>query len=220
MDDADLYADVKEHDGHCWDNDVFELFFKPDDDKPGYYEFQANALGTKLDMFLPRRGAGGYPRFKSDGEFHMKVAVKLRGSLNDWRDKDNGWSVEGSIAWTDFLRTGGKPEAGDTWKFALCRYDYSVDFEGPELSTCAPLSMQNFHHWEDYAPIKFVGPKPEVGARRDKQVGIQRLTPWTDSKGGRLAEPPLPYRVKRTYENLKIPCPMAVVPERALTACW
>src|SRR6516165_980675 len=59
MEDTDLYADVKEHDGMTWNNDVFELFFKPADDKPGYYEFQVNAAGTIMDMFLPRRGAGG-----------------------------------------------------------------------------------------------------------------------------------------------------------------
>src|SRR5436305_1486989 len=29
MEDADLYADVKEHNGETWYNDVFELFFKP-----------------------------------------------------------------------------------------------------------------------------------------------------------------------------------------------
>src|SRR5262249_28061521 len=35
MEDTDLYADVTEYDGETWDNDVFELFFKPADDKPG-----------------------------------------------------------------------------------------------------------------------------------------------------------------------------------------
>jgi hypothetical protein len=50
MEDTDLYADVKEHDGQTWDNDVFELFFKPAADKPGYYEFQVNAAGTVMDM--------------------------------------------------------------------------------------------------------------------------------------------------------------------------
>ena len=63
MDDADLYADVTEHDGKTWDNDVFELFFKPTADQPGYYEFQVNAAGTVMDMYLPRRNAGGYQRF-------------------------------------------------------------------------------------------------------------------------------------------------------------
>jgi hypothetical protein len=60
MEDTDLYADVKEHNGMTWENDVFELFFKPAEDKPGYYEFQVNAAGTVFDMFIPRRGSGGY----------------------------------------------------------------------------------------------------------------------------------------------------------------
>ena len=40
MEDSDLFADVKEHDGNTWNNDVFELFFHPDRTKPGYFEFQ------------------------------------------------------------------------------------------------------------------------------------------------------------------------------------
>src|SRR5262249_7813713 len=66
MEDTDLYADITEPDGQLWENDVFELFFKPADNKPGYYELQVNAAGAVLDMFLPRRGAGGYQRFKKD----------------------------------------------------------------------------------------------------------------------------------------------------------
>jgi len=158
MEDTDLYADVKEHDGETWENDVFELFFKPAKDKPGYYEFQVNAAGTILDMFLPRRGSGGYRRFKKDGDFHVEAKVRLRGTLNRWQDKDEGWSVEGRIPWKDFLRTGGRPEVDERWKFALCRYDYSVDFEGPELSTCAPLKTKpipDFHFFEDYATLRF-----------------------------------------------------------------
>jgi hypothetical protein len=34
LDDADLYADVTEHDGQIWDNDVFEVFLKPSTEKP------------------------------------------------------------------------------------------------------------------------------------------------------------------------------------------
>ncbi len=55
MEDRDLFADVTEHDGETWSNDVFELFFKPNADQPGYYEFQVNAAGAVLDLFLPQR---------------------------------------------------------------------------------------------------------------------------------------------------------------------
>src|SRR5438477_12813930 len=97
MEDTDLFALEKQHDGMTWDNDVFELFFKPADDKPGYYEFQVNAAGTIMDMFLPRRGAGGSQRFKKDGTFHIDGKVVLRGTPNTWPDRNAGWPVAGTI---------------------------------------------------------------------------------------------------------------------------
>jgi uncharacterized repeat protein (TIGR03806 family) len=217
MEDADLYADVKEHDGITWNNDVFELFFKPAADKPGYYEFQVNALGTIMDMFLPRRGAGGYSRFKNDGEFHIDAKVQLRGTLNHRQDKDEGWSVEGRIPWRDFIRTGGRPDIGERWKFALCRYDYSVNFEGPDLSTCAPLSRSNFHDYEDYATLHFVGPKSKS---ETMPFGIERRIPLTTSHVIGSPDPPPPYRVRRVYPNLKLNYPVAVGRQPGSNLLW
>jgi uncharacterized repeat protein (TIGR03806 family) len=211
MEDSDLYADVKEHDGQTWDNDVFELFFKPADDKPGYYEFQVNAAGTIMDMFLPRRGAGGFQRFKKDGDFHIEAKVVLRGTLNKWQDKDEGWSVEGKIPWKDFMRTGGRPGVDETWKFTLCRYDYSVDFEGPELSTCAPLKSQtfpDFHHFEDYASLKFVGPPAKNASR---PYGVDRRLPLTTCTVVGSPDPPPPYRIKKVFPGLKVNYPVAII---------
>ena len=69
--------------------------------------------------------------------------------------KDKGWVVEGRIPWEAFKPTGGRPKPGDRWKFALCRYDYSVAFDRPELSSCAPLTTGDFHRYEDYADLVF-----------------------------------------------------------------
>jgi hypothetical protein len=157
MEDTDLYADVTEPNGMTWTNDVFELFLKPSAADRKYYEFQVNAAGTQLELFLPSRGSGGYQRFKTK-RLGMESAVKLQGTLNHWQDKDTGWTVEGRIPWSAFDPTGGKPKAGVTWRFALCRYDYSVAFEEPELSSTAPLTVSNFHRYEDYGELKFVGP--------------------------------------------------------------
>jgi glucose/arabinose dehydrogenase len=208
MEDTDLYADVKEHDGQTWDNDVFELFFKPADDKPGYYEFQVNAAGTVMDMFLPRRNAGGFKRFAHDGDFHVEAKVALRGTLNNWTDKDEGWTVEGKIPWKDFLRTGGRPDVGEKWKFALCRYDYSVDFEGPEQSTCAPLksdAQANFHKFEDYATLRFTMPR-----QASLPPGLDERVPLTTSKVIGSPDPPLPFRAVKAFAELKLTYPIAV----------
>lgn len=157
MDDDDLFADVQEHDGFTWNNDVFELFFKPTVNKPGYYEFQVNAANTSFDMHIPYPAKNFLNRFKSAHAFHLESAVIHRGTLNVREDRDEGWSVEGRILWTDFLPTGGRPPDGGVWRFALCRYDYSIHAEQPELSTCAALQRLSFHRHQDYAMLKFLG---------------------------------------------------------------
>lgn len=159
MEDSDLYADVKERNDRTWENDVFELFFKPSRDKLTYYEFQVNALNTQLELFLPSRGSGGYRRFAPTTKFGMDSAVQLRGTLNNWQDADTGWTVEGRIPWTAFQASGGRPEPGARWQFTLCRYDYSTAFDRPELSSTAPLTQPDFHRYEDYGELTFVKPK-------------------------------------------------------------
>src|SRR5205823_537001 len=177
--------------------------------------------------------AGGYKRFARDGDFHVEAKVQLRGTLNNWTDKDQGWTVEGKIPWKDFLRTGGRPEVGEKWKFALCRYDYSVDFEGPEQSTCAPLksdSSANFHKFEDYATLHFTVPRqtglPHVGvpalagslkpATPDRlkpalqRRGIDKRLPVTTSTVVGSPDPPLPFRAVKAFADLKLSYPIGV----------
>ncbi len=199
MDDGDLYADVKEHDGNTWTNDVFEIFLKPALEKPGYYEFHVTPNNTRFDLFLPRRGH--VERFRREREFHVTSAVTVRGTLNRWDDRDEGWTVEMRIPWADLMPTGGRPEPGDEWRFALCRYDFDVASEKPELSTAAPLNSlpyPNFHHFEDYAPIRFSGPDAKVGGR---PFGIPRYVPVTTSRVVGAPDPPPPYTVESVWPS-------------------
>lgn len=161
MDDADVYANNTKHNGMLWFDDVFELFFKPDARKLGYYEFEINPRNATMEMFLPSRGSGGYGRWIGKQPFHVESKVLLRPgtTLNDPSDHDAGWIVEGRIPWADFAPTGGKPEIGAEWKFALCRYDYSVEFDAVDMSSCAPLNKDGFHNYENYATLKFTGPR-------------------------------------------------------------
>lgn len=222
MDDADLFADVTEHDGKTWGNDVFELFFKPAADKAGYYEFQVNAAGTIMDMFIPQREAGSYERYVKDGAFHVDAKVQRQGTLNQRTDRDQGWTVEGRIPWIDFLRTGGRPAADEVWKFTLCRYDYSIDSAEPELSATAALQQRSFHQHEDYADLKFVGPSIEATGARTGQRFHPRaaLPPLTTSRVSGSPEPPLPYRAERQYPKLKVDFPLIVAHQPGSDRLW
>jgi hypothetical protein len=89
----------------------------------------------------------------------MTVAVDIQGSLANPGKNDKKWTVEGRIPWTLFAMTGGKPKAGDVWQFQLSYYDYGPEGTEPELGSCAPLTVPNYHRYEDYAGLRFVGGK-------------------------------------------------------------
>ncbi len=210
MEDTDLFADVKEHDGDLWNNDVFELFFRPDAGKPGYYEFQVNAAGAVFDAFYPKRDFDKIREQLKVGKFNIDVKVKLRGELNKRDGKDKGWGVEGRMPWTDFARTGGRPAIAETWKLNLCRFDYNKEWKAPELSCIAPIKKKMFgsfyHQYEDYASVTFVGPDEKTA----KPFGIEKLPPLTTSKVVGFPDPPPPYRSVRVMPDYKPEFPVAV----------
>ncbi len=205
MEDHDLFANVLERDGKTWDNDVFELFFRPDASKPGYYEFQVNAAGTEMDLYLPDQNSGGYEKLKSSHPFQMQSKVVRNGTLDDRKDRDTGWAVEGSVLWVDMLPTGGRPDVGETWTFALCRYDYTGRNQ-PELSSCAPLTKVDFHRLVDYAKLRFTGPQSRD--QRLEQLSQRPSRRNTNVLGS--PEPPPPYHHVRAYPKLKPEWPVDV----------
>ena len=222
MEDDDLFADITEHDGKTWDNDVFEMFFKPAKNKSGYFEFHVSAAGTVMDVFLPKRGDGKFKEHLVDGDFHIESSVVSNGTLNVRTDTDQGWAVEGRIPWHDFMKAGGRPVIDEEWTFALCRYDYSVNVVDPELSTCAPLKSldhADFHHYEDFASLKFIGPQrrdlsAEVADVRSDRLMMMRQN-WrnVESKITGSPEPPLPYVAQRAYPQLSLAAPIFAINE-------
>lgn len=208
LEDHDLFGDITERDAMTWNNDVFEIFLKPTlpgAPEAGYYEFQVNAAGTEMDLFLPDQKSGGYTALKSANAFQMKTAVVRRGTLDNRNDRDEGWSVEGRIPWVDFMPTGGRPDVNEVWSLALCRYDYTLGKE-PELSSCAPLTKLNFHAVEDYAKLRFAG--ASEGDTAAAQFSSRRN--YVDSKVLGTPEPPLPYRPVPAFTHLKLNWPIDV----------
>ena len=138
-DDDFFYVGAKLEEPHVWgtiternavmfeDND-FEIFIDPDCDGLNYYEFEINALGSIWELSLPKPyGEGGKPVLGCNIA-GLKSAVAVRGSLNDPRDVDAGWTVEVAIPWTGLRKyhTGGEapPRSGDRWKINFSRVQW------------------------------------------------------------------------------------------------
>ncbi len=186
MDDADVSADVREHDGPMWENDVFELFFRPSEKHAGYFEFEVNPAGAVLDAFFPKAESWRDPGQLHRGEFHVEAKVVVRGTLNEHGDRDEGWAVEGRIPWSDFNAAGGRPAPGETWRVNLTRVNGAEPAQ--ELSATAPLTLPSFHRTDEYAPLRFVGPEPLPRARWENT----RLTGSPDGPAKYSARPAWP----------------------------
>ncbi|MGC8639151.1 MAG: carbohydrate-binding family 9-like protein [Isosphaeraceae bacterium] len=159
MSDTEVKAFGTHRNDTLWDGDVFELFLKPSADRPEYFEFQANPRGLIFEMAFVKRGQSQDP-FNKSRVLGNHAVVAVDGTLDHPDDKDRGWTVEGRIPWSACALAGGKPKAGDSWLFAICRYDhYGPVGTKPILMSCAPLTQPNFHRHEDYATLKFEGPR-------------------------------------------------------------
>ena len=154
MTDADLRAHGTERNDRLWLGDVFELFFKPSEGSPRYYEFQANPRSVILELAFPERGFP-FEELAARPPMGFEAVAAVDGTLDRPGDADRSWRVEGKIPWSIFEPTGGRPEPGDVWRFALCRYDYGPEGTEPILTSSAPLTAPSFHRYEDYGRLRF-----------------------------------------------------------------
>jgi hypothetical protein len=88
--DQDLHATLRDHDAPLWLEDAFELTFGPR--KDARYVIDISPAGVTSDARIDAIGV-------RDGtwESGVEVAMDADGTLNDPRDEDEEWVVEGRI---------------------------------------------------------------------------------------------------------------------------
>ncbi len=158
MEDADLYADVKEHDGMTLGQRRLRAVLQAGRRQAGLLRVPGQRRPAPCSTCSCRAAApAAIDRFKNDGDFHIEAKVKLRGTLNKWTDKDEGWSVEGRIPWTDFLRTGGRPERRREVEVRPVPLRLLRRFRGAgavDLRPAQSAGHADFHCFEDYATLE------------------------------------------------------------------
>jgi len=158
--DSDVVALGKEGDeGQQLSGDIAEVFLKRPD-QTWYWEFHMTPTGYVTQNWCAGRGRWGLkdvdrrvnPRF-------IELAPKVLGTLNDWRDRDQGWMAEVAIPFEKLDRFGDLSDRRDNWTILLARYNYTryrLQATGPELSSWPILSRPFFHLVEEYAQLKLV----------------------------------------------------------------
>jgi hypothetical protein len=123
--DKHVWANLTKHDQIVYYDNDFEVFIDPANNAHNYYEIEINALNTVFDLFLakPYRSgnSGMLISWDCKGLLH---AVKVKGTLNDPSDEDDGWSVEMAIP---FKSISHKPKDSTVWRFNFSRVEWDTE---------------------------------------------------------------------------------------------
>jgi hypothetical protein len=169
--DADIYA----HYTHNADpiflrDDLVEIFIDPDSDGKNYFEIGISARDIYYVFQVPD-AADGMVRPQSLPQVKITAATKLKGTLNNPKDKDIGWTIEACIPLSSLIEntTAHATEImpGSQWRIGLFRIDY--DHTTPKSKALGFYSWQylgkfGFHRPERFGVVTF-GSQPKQIAK-------------------------------------------------------
>jgi hypothetical protein len=119
--DADIVAQYTQRDDPTYKDDAVEFFVNPDPAQDWYYGMEMNARAVIFDYFY------AFPTMllKRINFSGVHIATHMRGTLNVTGDRDDGWSLELAIPWSNFEELAKQlpPAAGSVWTANLNRWD-------------------------------------------------------------------------------------------------
>jgi len=116
-----------------------------------YWELYVAPNGLKTSMFYPSGGYRG--RFDlAAAPTGLKVAANVQGTLNNWQDKDRGWTAEMALPLAHIEDLAGPFQPGADWRVLLGRYNFGRYLKKRQLSASVPLDG-SFHATERYTPL-------------------------------------------------------------------
>ncbi len=164
------WGTLTQHDAVIFQDNDFEVFVDPNGDSHEYFEFEINALNTSWDLFLPKPYKDGGIADNGWEIPGLRTAVSVRGTLNDPRDVDEGWSVEIAIPWAAFgkrARMALPPRGGDRWRVNFSRVEWihelvagkyrRVKGKKEDNWVWSPQGKVNMHLPEHWGYVQFGG---------------------------------------------------------------
>lgn len=152
MEDSDVMSESSPRDDQTLlytKGDLVEIFLKPVD-RPYYWELYGTPNERKSVLFYPSRGRLFTPSVLDQDPEQISVKTHIRGVLNDWTKKDEGWDLVMKIPLA-MLTQYGKEFRSGMWSVLVGRQNYSAYLPMKEESYYPGLGTSDFHNFEDYA---------------------------------------------------------------------
>lgn len=144
FEDLNILSTITTRDARLWIQDVAEIFITPFESERVYYEFQFSPLKNWRDVVVLHRGLEHRINPLSEWNASVRLQVRVKGTLQNNQDRDQGWALEAAIPFEDlWLAPNIPPKPGDTWHMNVFRIDYGLEMA--ELSAWIPTLGPSFH---------------------------------------------------------------------------
>jgi hypothetical protein len=150
--DADLTAQLTQRDDKVYLDDCVEIFLKPSEKTDSYVGLEMNARGVLFDYFydFPQKFD---PAFNLD---NVQVKAKLRGTLNESSDKDQGWTLEVAIPWQSLKALAlNAPARNEEWRVQINRWDGTDPARRLSMWCHSGLKRAHPHNPERFGTLRF-----------------------------------------------------------------
>ncbi|HLL05565.1 MAG TPA: carbohydrate-binding family 9-like protein [Myxococcaceae bacterium] len=141
VDDPDIWGTLRKRDDPIYEQEVVEVFLDANADGRTYNELQVSPHTVIFDAYFPARRQG----MDTSWDSGLKTAVKVRGTLDNPADRDEGWTVELQIPFARLAEVPNvPPKKGDRWRFNLYRLEHHGR-RAVEGQAFSPLFVGDFH---------------------------------------------------------------------------
>lgn len=190
LEEPHLWATLDKRDQIIYHDNDFEVFIDPDGNTHQYFEFEINALGTLMDLFLDKPYRNNGQALLYWDAMGVKTGVQVDGTLNDSRDTDRKWSVEMMIpfqmisSWNNVR----PPENGTWWRINFSRVQWDTEYaDGVYRKKINPQTNKPYaeHNW-------VWSPQGIINMHYPERWGYAIFS--TETKGNRKTEFTLPLK--------------------------
>ncbi len=157
VEEPNVWATLTEHDSVIFHDNDFEVFLDPGGHGLNYFEFEINALNTGWDLKLDKPYKDGGHADNGWEIPGLQTAVHVNGTLNNPKDRDQGWTVEIAMPWKAFGR--GAPAKNEEWRINFSRVEWPR--ENPPAGTkednwvWSPQGVIDMHVPERWGRVRF-----------------------------------------------------------------
>ncbi len=151
--DTDIWTEYRDQDDPLYRQDVFEVFVAGDNSGSKYLEYQVSARNVTFDAAFPR-----YRKGDEAWDSTWRTAVNVRGTLDGPVDRDQGWTAEVAIAWTEICAHTTipcPPQAGTRFRTNVFRIE-RPGRRGSKGLALTPTRKPDFHAWQHAATVELV----------------------------------------------------------------